>query len=60
MFPCCGGVMPVSSKVFCGEKFISDAFWVSRDRQLFDCGVFFFDIVNIDENLDNLFLKLCV
>ena len=52
--------MPVNSKVFCGEKFISGAFWGSRDRRFFDCGVFFFDIVNIDENLVELCLKLCV
>lgn len=56
----CGGVTLINSKLFCGEKFKSSAFWASQDRWFFDGGVFFFDIVNMNEKVVELCLKLCV
>ena len=48
--------MAVNSKLFSGKKFKYGAFWGSRDRRFFDGGVFFFDMVNMDEKL----FELCV
>ena len=54
------GVTPVNSKLFCGEKLIFGAFLSSREQQFIDWGVFFFDMVKMDEKLFELCLKLCV
>lgn len=53
--------MPVNSKLFFGEKFKSGAFLGSWDRRFFNEGVFFFDMVNMDEKFFEIVcLEVCV